>query len=82
MRACSTMSIRHSHSANEHRLAGLVGRMPDLKLPLLAYFMAASKYAEDFARQIDTCWRENVRSIARLLSLWSSWSKSQINKWA
>jgi hypothetical protein len=64
MRACSTpLSIRHSHSTNEHRLAGPVGRMPDLKLPLLFHFMAASKHAEDFTRQIDQYRRENMHSI-------------------
>ena len=64
-----SLSIRHTHSANEHRLAGPVGRMLDLKLPLLFHFMAASKYAENFTRQIDQCRRENTRSIVRLLSL-------------
>jgi hypothetical protein len=49
--------------------------MSDLKLPLLVYLMAASKYAEDFTGQINKCWRETVRPMVRLLSLWSSWTQ-------
>jgi hypothetical protein len=49
--------------------------MSNLKLSLLFYLMAASKYAEDFTRQIDKSWRENVRPMVRVLSLWSSWNQ-------
>jgi hypothetical protein len=70
-----SMSIRHSHSANEHRLAGFVRRMSNLKLPLLLYLMTASKYAEDFTRQIKKCWRETVCPMVRVLSRWSSWNQ-------
>jgi hypothetical protein len=70
-----SLSIRQSHSANGQRCAGPIGRMPDLKLPLLAPFMTASKHAEDFTRKNDTCRREKVRSMVRLLSRWSSWNQ-------
>ena len=66
-----SLSIRHSHSANGYRLAGPVGSMTDLKLPLLAPLMAALKHAKNFIGEIGKCRRENLRSIVRLLSLWS-----------
>jgi hypothetical protein len=49
--------------------------MSNLKLPLLVYLMAASKYAEDFTRQIDKYWREIVCPMVRVLSLWGSWNQ-------
>jgi hypothetical protein len=49
--------------------------MSNLKLPHLVYLKAASKYAEDFTRQINKCWRENIRPTVWVLSLWSSWSQ-------
>lgn len=64
------LSIRDSHSADDYRLAGLIDKTLDLKLPLLAHFMTASKNTEDFTRQIEKQRRENVRSIIRLLRLW------------
>jgi len=67
------MSIRHTHRGNEHRLTGLVNRMPDLNLPLLAHLIAASRRVEDDTRQSDQCRRKNMRSIVRLLSFWGRW---------
>ena len=75
MRMLYSMSIRHSHSANAHRLDRLVGRMPDLKLPLLAHLKAASKQAEDFIRQVGQCWREDSRWIVRLLTVRLGWTE-------
>ena len=64
-----SLSIRHSHSANAHRLAGPVSHMLDLKLPLLTHLMAVSKHPENFTRQVNKCLRESVRSMVQLLRL-------------
>jgi hypothetical protein len=54
-----SMSIQYSHFANGHRLAGPIGLMPDLKLPLLAPLMAISKHPEDSICHVNPWWRED-----------------------